>query len=219
MTMGEIILAEGPCHIVMKNPKTPFCTESSGRAVCGEENTCASKMGCRYQGIFPDPLSCNKFNNCPAKGQNSTIIPCPPKSIYDHGKRMCTTTTTACVTFAMTDTKGLCYNKDGQFVTHPNDPAVYVFCSNNTVDQLKTCEHPDMRLNTKTYSCEYNCRVEGFFPNPANATQFFICTKEGVNFIPEIRDCPADSLFDGKVGFCVHENGSQATTPVTTPAD
>lgn len=171
-----------------------------------------SKLACKYKGLFPDPIHCNKYFICGSSTGDAISKTCPGKSNYDYIKKICTTATVTCPNFQMNDPKSLCNNKNG-LVAYPNDPSIFVECTRKSIGTLFSCDSPDMKVNVKSYkkSCDYNCKGEGFFASPSKDNKYLVCVKEGTNFTSTEETCDGGK-FSAELGFCVSEDKVEGTT-------
>lgn len=110
-----------------------------------------------------------------------------------------------------------------KFIPFTQNPAYYAFCGVPIV-MFKCADERNYVFDTSVNDCVYNCRQAGYFIDPANCAQYFICEKSGAQGI--LQKCPYNFKFNG-VG-CVESRDCinvpdpiwSTTTPWTvTPTD
>lgn len=153
-----------------------------------------------------DPYDCTSYYSC-FNGLNSTPyrFKCPANYVYSSRLKLCMRQ----VDYKTCDIVN-CTGVANKFIPFIQNSAYYAFCGVPAV-MFKCADEGNFKFDPSLNDCVYNCLGAGYFVDPSNCAQFYICESYGAEAI--LQRCPLGFNFDGR--RCV-ESRTCINIPATT---
>lgn len=87
-----------------------------------------------------------------------------------------------------------CVGQDNKFISFLPNSAYYAFCGVPIV-MFKCDDEENYKFDQNVNDCVYDCKWRGYFVDPYDCSQFYICETTGAEAI--LQECPLGYKFDG----------------------
>jgi Chitin binding Peritrophin-A domain len=174
---------------------------------------------CNSADLFPDPLNCTRFYDCPGRARTPVAYACPSPGRYNARTGNCEIG----VPCRVID----CAAESTYVVPYDVNSPYYLFCDfagNQYLPSMYRCPG-DAIFNQDTYLCDavtnpttttaapttttptpatgFTCTSIGSFPDPLNCRVYHICTTAN---IPSLRhECPTTHFYSISTETCVRQ--------------
>lgn len=176
---------------------TPYCKEGSGTCTAIMPEECAplseNVICMKENGIFPDKLNCSHYHVC--KNYTAYSFSCNRGNFN--------TKTNECDSLGVCSTVNCHQNVDPRKIANPNHRNLYGYCHDNDLIFIDRCP-ANYELNEASQECEVVCREEGFLPDSADRSKFYVCTGDATagTLSAHSKQCPRGSVFDRDYQQC-----------------
>jgi len=201
--------------------QNPYCNYKTGTCQKNPDASCLSQLprnvqsnefGCMRNGMFPDPLSCNKFYTCDKFSAWVHYCPDVPTPYYHPDLQICVASDEFCVSSTSTPECKKPENQ-GQKIPIFGTKNYFISCGSGEIENepipIDMCVGA-YTFDTSDMSCKFRkCPHEGLFLYAGDCYKYIMCTPLPLpkgEFTMTVGKCPEGKAFSEKEYQCIDKS-------------
>ncbi|KAJ6645645.1 hypothetical protein Bhyg_00852 [Pseudolycoriella hygida] len=181
-------------------PSLPYCVSNTCSSTPGN---CSSALPfrCTSAGVFPDPNDCRRYRHCNESNAESTAYICPLGFVFNSKINLCEFTKSSHHSSKICNTVD-CSRKTNEVAEYKPNRAFFSFCFVDSDGVRETimfkCENEEYEIyDVSKNMCTFNCKKSGYYQDPSNCENYYVCSPSSGGFKAEKIPCPTGYYFDG----------------------